>query len=629
MGFLTKEGLQNLTNKLVQGDAIKVASHRGKNVKEVIDNIQRECENVALPNTMTLENRVNEFKVGQGRDIDVSKDIEESKIEIKLKGQTYHNLCKSNCDISCQYPSNFNIETYSDRMVVTRINENNSGWAYCRNNTLKIKMLKPSTVYTLFFKYETNFTNIPRVQFVQGDALQYLSDTYSTIKIKDNIYMCKIITYSSFDNKKIGAQILYFHNTAPYKTGNKITLYKDMILLEGDYSETPIDEIPKYFEDMKSSFTDKVVDINVQGKNLFDVSKLAVSKNNNVNISYHDDKLFLHGVINNNYTSFLTTNTLKKGTYSLKIYNKGIYWDYKAKIWGFNADKKLIANINNGETFSIEEDIVEIKLVIQGVVSGDTVDSEVTVQIEKSPVATSYEPYSIYNYKFDIKEPLRGLPNGIGDEIRNNNGQWELVRKVGQKTLNGTENWQIAVKEEDYNTMYLNVSDIGNAKIYVDPSTIPNIMCNILPVTSYNTAYYMSSDSSLMCITNRNNKASQSIAIRMLNNTNTVEVLTNWLSKNPITVYYELAEPIITPIDPIEFDISQGTTVNINSNIPPASTHKVILNRAGQIEQGIELIANLKSRINELENIYDSNLIATQYRLNNLKLNYELEREED
>lgn len=629
MGFLTKEGLQYLTNKLVQGDAIKVASSKGITVKEVIDNIQRECESVALPNTITLENRVSEFKVGQGRDIDVSKDIEEGKIEIKLKGQTYHNLCKSNCDISCQYPSNFNIETYSDRMVVTRINENNSGWAYCRNNTLKIKMLKPSTVYTLFFKYETNFTNIPRVQFVQGDALQYLSDAYSTIKIKDNIYMCKITTHSSFDNKKIGAQILYFHNTAPYKTGNKITLYKDMILLEGDYSETPIDEIPKYFEDMKSSFEDKVVNINVQGKNLFDVSKLAVSKNNNVDISYHDDKLFLHGVINNNYTSFLTTNTLKKGTYSLKIYNKGIYWDYKAKIWGFNADKKLIANINNGETFSIEEDIVEIKLVIQGVVSGDTVDSEVTVQIEKSPVATSYEPYSIYNYKFDIQEPLRGLPNGIGDEIRNNNGQWELVRKVGQKTLNGTENWQIAVKEEDYNTMYLNVSDIGNAKIYVDPSTIPNIMCNILPVTSYNTAYYMSSDSSLMCITNRNNKASQSIAIRMLNNTDTVKVLTNWLSKNPITVYYELATYIVTPIDPIEFNISQGATVSINSDISPVSTYDAVLNRAEQIEQGISLIADLRNRVNTLESIYDSNLLATQYRLNNLKLNYELEREED
>ena len=92
MGFLTKEGLQNLTNKLVQGDAIKVASHRGKNVKEVIDNIQRECENVALPNTMTLENRINEFKIGQGRDIDVSGDVEEGKVEVELKGKTYQNL---------------------------------------------------------------------------------------------------------------------------------------------------------------------------------------------------------------------------------------------------------------------------------------------------------------------------------------------------------------------------------------------------------------------------------------------------------------------------------------------------------------------------------------------------------
>lgn len=138
-------------------------------------------------------------------------------------------------------------------------------------------MLKPSTVYTLFFKYETNFTNVPRVQFVQGNALQYLSDAYNVTKIKDNIYMCKITTLSSFDNKEIGAQILYFHNTAPYKTGNKITLYKDMILLEGDYSETPIDEIPKYFEDMKSSFEDKVVNINVQGKNLFDFNNKSIS----------------------------------------------------------------------------------------------------------------------------------------------------------------------------------------------------------------------------------------------------------------------------------------------------------------------------------------------------------------
>ena len=84
MSFLDKNGLQVLTTKLVQGDAIKVASHRGHTVKNVIDNITRECENIATPNTMTLENRVSEFKVGKGRDVDVSGDVEEGKIEVGL-----------------------------------------------------------------------------------------------------------------------------------------------------------------------------------------------------------------------------------------------------------------------------------------------------------------------------------------------------------------------------------------------------------------------------------------------------------------------------------------------------------------------------------------------------------------
>lgn len=127
MGFLTKEGLQNLTNKLVQGDAIKVASHRGKNVKEVIDNIQRECENVALPNTMTLENRISEFKVGKGRDVDVSGDVEEGKIEVELQGKTYQNLCRSNAGASIQYMADYEIKDRANYLEVTRIAENNNG----------------------------------------------------------------------------------------------------------------------------------------------------------------------------------------------------------------------------------------------------------------------------------------------------------------------------------------------------------------------------------------------------------------------------------------------------------------------------------------------------------------------
>ena len=203
-----------------------------------------------------------------------------------------------------------------------------------------------------------------------------------------------------------------------------------------------------------------------------------------------------------------------------------------------------------------------------------------------------------------------------------------MIRRVGKVILNGSEPWLIASGNNN-NTMYWNVDNIGNAKTYVAPGIIPNLICDKISITSYNTAFNMNKDSTMMCLTNRNKSTTNSIAIRMLNPNNHAGVLSEWLSENPTTVYYELETPIITPIEPIEFDISQGATVSINSDIPPVSTYDAVLNRAGQIEQGISLIADLRNRVNTLENIYDSNLIATQYRLNNLKLNYELEREED
>ena len=41
MTYLDKNGLQAVTNKLVQGEAIKVVSSKGHNVKDVIDNIKK------------------------------------------------------------------------------------------------------------------------------------------------------------------------------------------------------------------------------------------------------------------------------------------------------------------------------------------------------------------------------------------------------------------------------------------------------------------------------------------------------------------------------------------------------------------------------------------------------------
>ena len=94
MAFINKDGLQHLTNQLVRAENIKVASLRGSNIKEVIDNIQRECDNVAQPNTIQIENNVSIFKAGQGNNVNVSNDIEDGISFFTFKGKTYHNLVK-------------------------------------------------------------------------------------------------------------------------------------------------------------------------------------------------------------------------------------------------------------------------------------------------------------------------------------------------------------------------------------------------------------------------------------------------------------------------------------------------------------------------------------------------------
>ena len=604
MAFLDKNGLQTLTNKLVQGDAIKVASHRGHTVKNVIDNITRECENISTPNTMNLENRINEFKVGKGRDVDVSGDIEEGKVEVELQGKTWQNLCGSNAGVSIQYMDDFKIEDTEEYLKVTRNAENYNGWFFFSNKTLKVNMLKPNTTYTVFFKYESINNNIPRLQFMLGNATQWLSDVFNSVRLKDNIYRCIIKTASSFDEKEVGKQVIYFHNAEPKKTGCFVTLYKNMLLLEGDLSDLSVEEIPSFFTNIKSSFEDGVVDVEVVGKNLFD-GKLKTFNTNNTYI----DNIGGHNNGANNIpikpnTNYVVTFETTSGDSRIFIWNG----DEEVLTVGAGATKVRFKTPLECDSLSFYRQLADY-----------TEDRlKYKIQIEEGIESTTYESYYKKKISFNIGEPLRSLPNGVCDEIRNNNGQWELVRRVGKVVFDGTEKWEYntGVDCSIYSPFYTRVS---NKKVGSENNFISD-------------RFMVKTSLLAECEATWGEEANTVIYIKILNSKlsslNTAG-FKQWLSKNPTTVYYELETPIITPIEPMEFDVKPLATMTINSDIAPISNHKVVLNRAGQIEQGIELIANLRNRVNTLESIYDSNLIATQYKLDNLKLNYELEREED
>ena len=67
MTYLDKNGLQAVTNKLVQGEAIKVVSSKGHNVKDVIDNIKNDCNDIKNPFSYKIENKVSNFHINTSR----------------------------------------------------------------------------------------------------------------------------------------------------------------------------------------------------------------------------------------------------------------------------------------------------------------------------------------------------------------------------------------------------------------------------------------------------------------------------------------------------------------------------------------------------------------------------------
>lgn len=627
MDFLNEQGLQTLTNELVKAENIKFKSHRGDTVKKVIDNITRECEDVKNPYTMTLENKISSFKIGKNKDIDVSTNVETSKVEVELKGKTYQNLCGSNVLVNAQYKDDYQSENTEDYIKTTRIADNNDGWFYYCNKALKVTMLKPDTFYTIFFRYDSNNNRIPNILFAQGNAAEGLSSAVMSTNLRDDIYRCVVKTIPSFYGKKIKDQVVYFHNSAPKRVGEYTTIYKKMLVLEGDYSDLSIEEIPKYFTEIKSSFENEVIDIEVQGKNLLDLNtrisnQIGVTHKivgNSIIVS-SDSTSRMYAHIKLHYPKKLFEG--KTVTFSCKASadsanNEPTIQLYYTKVGADRGNWVSFWNKSNTHTFpeNIEENDVVIQIHTNNTPNAG-VENTVTIkelQAEICNVKTNYEPYYKNRVSFNIEEPLRSLPDGTCDEIRNNNGKWELVRKIGKKIINGTEENIVLNGSSDIHTQFV----VHNVIKTAQKTSHANLVCNTKPVLPNNGG----NNSVWMYV--------GEMLVFQMQNGMTLETFREWLKQNPATIYYELEVPTITSIEPLELDIKPSATMTITSDIVPTSNHKVILNKAGQIEQGVIQVAELRKRINNLETAYDSYLLETQHKLSILDFEYELESEDE
>ena len=136
----------------------------------------------------------------------------------------------------------------------------------------------------------------------------------------------------------------------------------------------------------------------------------------------------------------------------------------------------------------------------------------------------------------DLK--LRSLPNGVKDTINVVTG--EYVQRVGEIVLDGTQNM-----DADGRGIYIQVDDMKKVDDY---RTI--ITCDKLPVF-YHQWDLPNVENGISGYREEENKyPGQNWLYIKVNNSIDVDEVKEWLTQNPITVQYELAEPITTQLEP-------------------------------------------------------------------------------
>ena len=210
-----------------------------------------------------------------------------------------------------------------------------------------------------------------------------------------------------------------------------------------------------------------------------------------------------------------------------------------------------------------------------------------------------------------LDEPLMRLPNGVCDEITRDG---KLIRRVGKVVLDGSEKWKVDLCLDKENKYF---SAILDAKLMVN-SYYENVKMASLLVDNP----YTVTDKICISVYPQDGIVAR-VQHPSLDKT-TPNSIKEWLSQNPVTIYYQLETPIITDIVPPTLRIFKDGHITFDTLVAPESSHLVQLNKSGQIQNAIKESQSLDNRINVLENNYDNLMLSTISRLNDLELNYTL-----
>ena len=321
-------------------------------------------------------------------------------------------------------------------------------------------------------------------------------------------------------------------------TSNDLNYFlNSLLILKGDYTTTSLEDLP-YVEGIKSigELENNVVNLTSVGKNL--ISKDMYTNNWFMGDSVDVDRYDTTGKLYSIYG--IKTFGRKPLTLSCnKPFNRMVFR-------GKDSSGNIIYQGDLGtisKTSHVFNDIPSEVVTLDLYVHSKGIDYTYDFMLEEGKVVNPYEPYKGYNQNIYLKEPLRSLPSGVCDEIVGN----KVIRRVGKTVLDGSndEFWSIHISNWvlEGSTVFSPGSNVfPNAKGYVWGTYSGSFaISDVFP--SYGDIYLRTTN--VLGFTNDNTQAIKRFRVpNSLLASPDVNGFTTWLSQNPTTVYYELANPI-------------------------------------------------------------------------------------
>lgn len=577
----------NVLHPLTLGEC--VAMNNGENLDTLMSKSQMFTPTITQDKSM--------FKVGTGVDVDYSANVKDGAYEsLVFKGKSLINLLTKTIDTTW----NLNLESWS---IVSTVPSD--------------YVLKPSTTYSVIV-YVTEKTCPDR------DDLFWVGDVDGK---KD-----KVTHDIVRKNVSLGANVFVINTvpdfssvTSAYRGGINFqgskfvegTLKWKAIVLEGDWTNK---ELPPYFTGICDS---KMPILRNVGKNLLctqdyspkgTITNVEVTQNTlkaTAEGVWHGFEYILQLKPNTEYTfSFERDSDTTRG-YIRHPENKGWTGGY-----GGSSNYTFTTRSTGVIRFTIESSLANNTIVVRN-----------PMIIEGSLRPISYENHKTNILRTSEEIVLREV-GGVCDTYNPLTG--EYTKRIGEFILNGSDNetW-------------------GNHEVKGD-----NVKFAYCPTLVAQGTYQF-----VECLCDKWKADSQanetiqeqiSLYNHMPNNTPQTEVRITvsptrlqsvdvtgfrvWLSQNPLTVQYILAEPVTTIIKPstmTPFAYQNGHVVVESGfegqSLLPEIEYSVVTGRTGQVTQNTKVLRQQEQQIIGLEELLLTQVVQMEYERTLLQFDYELQ----